>query len=65
MQFQSERENELSLSEWFPWQNRLQPYFMVDHSNQTKNFVEMVEFLELQGNLLILFLKRNVDITNS
>jgi hypothetical protein len=38
---------------------------MVDHSNQTKNFVEMVEFLELQGNLLILFLKRNVDITNS
>ena len=48
-----ETENNLSLAEWFPWQNRLQPTFIVDHSKQTKNFVELVEFLELQGRRII------------
>ncbi|CAC5419573.1 unnamed protein product [Mytilus coruscus] len=48
---QTEIENNLSLSDWFPWQNRQQPTFVVDHSNLTKNFVEMVQFLELQEAL--------------
>ncbi|VDI58797.1 fanconi anemia group M protein, partial [Mytilus galloprovincialis] len=48
---QTETESHLSLSDWFPWQNRQQPTFVVDHSNLTKNFVEMVQFLELQEAL--------------
>ncbi|KAK3091417.1 hypothetical protein FSP39_019739 [Pinctada imbricata] len=43
------RESTLSLTEWLPWQNRLQPTHSVQHSKKTKDFVELIQFIELQG----------------
>ncbi|OWF50822.1 Fanconi anemia group M protein [Mizuhopecten yessoensis] len=39
------------LCEWLPWQNRLQQTFKIDHSTKTKNFVELMQFSEIQQTL--------------
>ncbi|XP_033734152.1 Fanconi anemia group M protein-like [Pecten maximus] len=36
------------LREWLPWQNRLQQTFKIEHSTKTKNFVELMQFIEIQ-----------------
>ena len=41
----------LSLSDWFPWQNRLQETHVVDHSLETHHLVELLEFTDLQGDI--------------
>ncbi|XP_078673699.1 Fanconi anemia group M protein-like isoform X2 [Branchiostoma floridae x Branchiostoma belcheri] len=38
----------LSLTEWSLWQSRLQPTRLVGHSQRCKNFVELMEFIDLQ-----------------
>ncbi|XP_071963956.1 Fanconi anemia group M protein-like, partial [Antedon mediterranea] len=40
---------EFSLSEWSIWQTKFQPTKLVDHSKRCRHFVEMEEFLEVQG----------------
>ena len=39
----------LSLNEWMPWQSRLQASFVVSHSDATKDFVESMEFMDVQS----------------
>lgn len=39
----------ISLSDWIPWQNRLQETHMIDHSLETRHMVELLEFTDLQG----------------
>ena len=41
----------LSLNEWMPWQSRLQASFVVSHSGATKDFVESMEFMDVQSKL--------------
>ena len=41
----------LSLNEWMPWQSRLQASFVVSHSDATKDFVESMEFMDVQSKL--------------
>ncbi|KAK3583331.1 hypothetical protein CHS0354_038942 [Potamilus streckersoni] len=47
-----EKENDscrvLSLTEWLPWQNQLQPTHMIEHSLASKHLVELMEFIEIQ-----------------
>ncbi|XP_069117221.1 LOW QUALITY PROTEIN: Fanconi anemia group M protein-like [Argopecten irradians] len=57
------------LCEWLPWQNRLQDTYKIDHSAKTKNFVELMQFIEIQqlldpnedpyGNEMKLFLNKD------
>ncbi|XP_066280241.1 Fanconi anemia group M protein-like isoform X2 [Branchiostoma lanceolatum] len=42
------RRPSLSLTEWSIWQSRLQPTHLVGHSQRCKNFVELMEFIDLQ-----------------
>ncbi|XP_078592981.1 Fanconi anemia group M protein-like isoform X1 [Branchiostoma floridae x Branchiostoma japonicum] len=42
------RRPSLSLTEWSIWQNRLQPTHLIGHSQRCKNFVELMEFIDLQ-----------------
>ncbi|XP_013379529.1 Fanconi anemia group M protein [Lingula anatina] len=41
----------LSLSEWIPWQNRKQHSHLTGHSSSTEDFVELMQFCELQATL--------------
>ncbi|KAL5008399.1 hypothetical protein ScPMuIL_013980 [Solemya velum] len=41
----------LSLTEWIPWQNRLQSSHQIDHSLKSQHFVELMEFAELNQSL--------------
>ncbi|XP_076312701.1 FA complementation group M [Tachypleus tridentatus] len=41
----------LSLSEWMPWQNVKQQTYFVEHSSKTQNLVEIMKFMELQGQI--------------
>ncbi|KAK3757789.1 hypothetical protein RRG08_027148 [Elysia crispata] len=38
----------IDLSEWTPWQNRLQKTFFVEHSIQSKHLVKNSQFIEIQ-----------------
>lgn len=40
----------ISLSDWIPWQNRLQETHVIDHSLETGHLVELLEFTDLQGD---------------
>ena len=40
---------ELSLREWLPWQNRLQETKKVGHSMKSRHLVELIQFMEVQG----------------
>ncbi|RUS84788.1 hypothetical protein EGW08_007472, partial [Elysia chlorotica] len=44
----AEHHQSINLSEWTPWQNRLQQTFHVGHSIQSKHLVKNSEFIELQ-----------------
>ncbi|XP_048736157.2 Fanconi anemia group M protein-like isoform X2 [Ostrea edulis] len=39
----------MSYNNWMPWQNALQSEHQICHSKRTKNFVELVKFIEIQG----------------
>ncbi|XP_070571081.1 Fanconi anemia group M protein-like [Ptychodera flava] len=43
--------NELSLTEWKEWQNTKQATKLIAHSKQCCNFVELMEFIELQQQM--------------
>ncbi|XP_038071924.1 uncharacterized protein LOC119740630 isoform X2 [Patiria miniata] len=40
---------EMSLSEWSPWQMSKQPVRLVQHSHRCHQFVELMEFIDLQN----------------
>ncbi len=42
----------LSLTAWMPWQSRLQTTGSVGHSTATEDFVQIMEFLDVQGIVL-------------
>ncbi|XP_055957171.1 Fanconi anemia group M protein [Patella vulgata] len=46
-----ETSKSLSLSEWLPWQNRLQDTKYIEHSNRSKDLVDLIQFIELQETL--------------
>ena len=47
-------ERTIDLSAWTPWQNRLQEYHKVDHSMQSRHLVELMEFMEVQGEGILI-----------
>ena len=60
----------LTLNGWIPWQNRLQASFKVSHSVATKDFVELMEFMDVQskflsGSYVLLYKEQNGPVTAS
>ncbi|CAH1790773.1 unnamed protein product [Owenia fusiformis] len=41
----------LSLNEWMPWQNQLQPTYRSGHSIKSNHLVELIQFAELQASI--------------